>query len=104
VPILVNIGVGGDLTIVEVAKAVHTVLGYQGNIVFDTAKPDGISRRLLNVLRTQSLEWRSKIESPAAFSNAYADLLAWQGNEPPSAAFAGDRKLTDSYSQMLVRS
>jgi len=54
-PPLVNLGVGEDLTIHELAETVKDVVGYQGNIVFDTSKPDGTPRKLLDVTRLNEL-------------------------------------------------
>ncbi|MGY0197638.1 GDP-L-fucose synthase [Leptothrix sp. BB-4] len=57
---LVNIGTGTDVTIRELAETVMEIVGFQGRIVFDTSKPDGTPRKLLDVSRLASLGWRAK--------------------------------------------
>jgi len=57
---LVNIGTGVDVTIRELAESVMKVVGFEGRIVFDSSKPDGTPRKLLDVSRLASLGWRAK--------------------------------------------
>jgi GDP-L-fucose synthase len=57
---LVNIGTGEDVTIRELAESVMKVVGFEGCIVFDSSKPDGTPRKLLDVSRLASLGWRAK--------------------------------------------
>ncbi len=59
-PATINVGVGDDLTIRELAEIVADVVGYRGAIVHDTAKPDGTPRKLLDVSRLAALGWRAK--------------------------------------------
>lgn len=59
-PPLVNIGVGEDVTIRELAEAVKQVVGFEGEIVFDTTKPDGTPRKLLDVSRLNGIGWAAK--------------------------------------------
>jgi GDP-L-fucose synthase len=56
----VNIGTGSDLTIRELAEMIKGIVGFGGNIVWDTAKPDGAPRKLLDVSRMKSLGWEPK--------------------------------------------
>jgi GDP-L-fucose synthase len=56
-PPLVNIGTGEDVTIRELAEVVAKVLGFKGQLVFDTTKPDGTPRKLMDVTRLQNLGW-----------------------------------------------
>ncbi|MGY4686677.1 GDP-L-fucose synthase family protein [Petrotoga sp. DB-2] len=58
----VNIGTGKDLTIKELAQLVKEIVGYEGEIRFDTNKPDGTPRKLLDVTRLHNTGWRHKIE------------------------------------------
>lgn len=58
-PPVVNIGVGEDVTIRELAELVKTTVGYQGEIVFDTSKPDGTPRKLMSVARLAKMGWQS---------------------------------------------
>ena len=57
-PPLINIGTGEDVTIRELAETVSRVLGYRGSLVFDTSKPDGTPRKLMDVSRLHALGWR----------------------------------------------
>lgn len=74
-PPLVNIGVGEDITIKELAETVKEVTGYQGGIVFDTTKPDGTPRKLLDVTRLNSLGWWAPTEFRAGLEQAYNDFV-----------------------------
>jgi GDP-L-fucose synthase len=58
---ILNVGVGEDLRIDELAALVASVVGYEGEMVYDTTKPDGTPRKLLDVSRLFSLDWRPKI-------------------------------------------
>ena len=74
-PPLVNIGCGQDLTIRELAEKVKAVTGFQGDIEWDTTKPDGTPRKLLDVSRLTSLGWRYSIELEQGIADAYRDFL-----------------------------
>jgi GDP-L-fucose synthase len=69
---LVNVGTGEDLTIREVAELVMRVVGFDGRIVFDSSKPDGTPRKLLDVSRLAALGWRAKTPLPEGIRAAYA--------------------------------
>ena len=58
---LVNIGVGRDVTIRELAETICRVVGYEGELQFDPSKPDGTPRKLLDVSRMQSLGWKARV-------------------------------------------
>jgi len=73
-PPVVNIGVGEDLTIRELAETVREVVGYQGDIAFDATKPDGTPRKLLDVSRLHALGWRAKTGFRQGLAAAYADF------------------------------
>lgn len=60
-PPLINIGTGEDVTIAELAKMVAKVVGFSGEMVFDTSKPDGTPRKLMDVSRLHALGWKHKI-------------------------------------------
>lgn len=57
-PPLINIGTGEDVTIRELAETVAKVLDFKGELVFDTTKPDGTPRKLMDVARLHKLGWR----------------------------------------------
>ncbi|MDP9002728.1 MAG: GDP-L-fucose synthase, partial [Myxococcota bacterium] len=60
-PQILNIGVGEDITVREVAELVSDVVGYRGAVRFDTSRPDGTPRKLLDVSRLHALGWRASI-------------------------------------------
>ena len=78
-PPLVNIGVGHDLTIKELAETVKQVIGYEGDIVFDTTKPDGTPRKLMDVGRLMALGWKATTDLQSGLRTAYAEFIATQG-------------------------
>lgn len=84
-PPLVNIGVGEDVTIKELAETVKQVVGYEGEIVFDTTKPDGTARKLMDVGRLTAIGWQSATQLTAGLSNAYADFVKHASNTLKSA-------------------
>ncbi|MFH7321202.1 GDP-L-fucose synthase family protein [Desulfurivibrio sp. D14AmB] len=73
---LYNIGVGSDVTIGELAATVMAVVGFQGRIVFDTSKPDGTPRKLLDVSRLRQLGWQARTPLREGIAKAYAAYLA----------------------------
>jgi GDP-L-fucose synthase len=72
----INIGTGEDLPIRDLATLIGEVVGYNGRIAFDTTKPDGTPRKLMDVGRLHSLGWRARIGLREGLSLAYADFLA----------------------------
>jgi GDP-L-fucose synthase len=70
-----NVGTGQDVTIRELAEAVMSVVGFQGEIVFDASKPDGTPRKLLNVDRMRALGWAAQTGLRDGIAKAYADFL-----------------------------
>jgi GDP-L-fucose synthase len=71
---LVNIGTGEDVTIRELAQTVMRVVGFEGEIVFDSSKPDGTPRKLLDVSRLQSLGWRAGTTLEDGIRLSWADF------------------------------
>lgn len=69
---LINIGTGEDVTIRELAELVAGELGFNGQLRFDTTKPDGTPRKLLDVSRIQALGWRAKTKLPEGIRKTYA--------------------------------
>jgi GDP-L-fucose synthase len=70
-PEIVNVGVGEDVTIRELAELIVDTLGYRGQLVFDSTKPDGTPRKLLDVSRIHSLGWRARIPLPDGIRQTY---------------------------------
>ena len=68
----INIGTGTDLTIAELAEIVADVVGFRGRIVFDTSKPDGTPRKLLDVRRLAVLGWTAKVGLREGIVSTYA--------------------------------
>jgi GDP-L-fucose synthase len=71
----INIGTGRDITIGEFSAIVADVVGYKGNIEFDTSRPDGAPQKLLDVSKLARLGWRAKTDLREGLSAAYADFL-----------------------------
>jgi GDP-L-fucose synthase len=68
---IINVGVGEDLTIRELAAVVQEVVGYTGEVVFDPTKPDGTPRKLLDVSRLLRLGWRARIPIREGIEKTY---------------------------------
>jgi GDP-L-fucose synthase len=75
-PELLNVGVGKDLTIAELAVLVARVVGYGGRIVFDPSRPDGTPRKLLDVSRIHTLGWYAQIPFEQGIASTYEWYLA----------------------------
>ena len=71
-PAIVNVGTGEDLTIRELAETIGRVVDYHGAIVFDTTKPDGTPRKLLDVSRLRALGWSPRIGLEEGIRSSYA--------------------------------
>jgi GDP-L-fucose synthase len=71
----INVGTGVDCTIRELAETVARVTGFNGQLIFDTTKPDGTSRKLLDVSRLTALGWRATISLEDGLRNTYAWFL-----------------------------
>jgi GDP-L-fucose synthase len=75
-PNLINIGTGEDLSIKELALLIKEVIGFEGELVFDTSKPDGTPRKLMDVSKLHSLGWKHQIELKQGIALAYQDFLS----------------------------
>lgn len=73
---IVNIGVGEDVTIADLAAMVAEVVGFEGSIAFDASKPDGTPRKLLDCTRIHSLGWQSSTPLSEGLRQAYEDFAA----------------------------
>lgn len=72
----VNIGTGKEVSILELAEIIKRVVGFEGELVFDTSKPDGTPRKLLNVSKLSSLGWTYKTELEDGIRKTYKDFLS----------------------------
>ncbi|TDE08401.1 GDP-L-fucose synthase [Dyadobacter psychrotolerans] len=72
---LVNIGTGQDLSIKELTELVAKTTGFEGEIKWDTSKPDGTPRKLMDVSKLHEQGWKHKIELPEGVALAYQDFL-----------------------------
>ena len=75
-PPLMNIGVGHDLSIRELAEMVKSVVGYPGTIEFDSTKPDGTPRKLMDVGRLNAMGWHACTSMQSGLAVAYQDFIA----------------------------
>jgi len=75
-PEILNVGTGLDLTIRELAETIQRVTGFKGRIGFDTSKPDGTPRKLLDVSRVQGLGWKARIPLERGIEETYRWYLA----------------------------
>jgi len=73
-PNLINIGTGVDLTIKDLALLIKKVLAFEGDLVFDSTRPDGTPRKLMDVSKLHSLGWKHKIELEEGIALAYQDF------------------------------
>lgn len=71
---LVNIGTGKDVTIKELAELVKKVIGFNGKLVWDSSKPEGTLRKLLDVSKAQDLGWKHKIELEEGIKMVYEEV------------------------------
>ncbi|WP_333627321.1 GDP-L-fucose synthase [Sphingobacterium siyangense] len=76
----VNIGIGEDLSIKDLAELIKDVIGYKGTISFDSSKPDGTPRKLMDVSKLHALGWKHQINLREGIQLAYADFLEKEAN------------------------
>jgi len=77
----VNVGTGRDTTIAALATSIRNVTGFEGQLVFDSTKPDGVSRKLLDISKLTALGWRPKIDLSSGLSGVYQWYLS-HGDTP----------------------
>ena len=73
-PQLINIGTGKDLSIKDLALLIKNITGFEGDIIFDSSKPDGTPRKLLDVSKLHSMGWKHKIDLDEGVKLAYEDF------------------------------
>lgn len=71
----INVGYGSDVTIKELAEMIGEVVGYRGQISFDSAKPDGTPRKLMNSDRLKNMGWQAKVSLKDGLILAYQDFI-----------------------------
>nr|MBC7611877.1 GDP-L-fucose synthase [Pseudopedobacter sp.] len=74
-PNLINIGTGVDLTIKDLALLIKEIIGFEGDLVFDSSKPDGTPRKLMDVSKIHEKGWKHKIDLREGIELAYQDFL-----------------------------
>jgi GDP-L-fucose synthase len=74
-PGLVNIGVGEDISILDLAKLIQKTVGYEGEIILDTTKPDGTPRKLMDVTKLNSLGWKASITLDEGVKKVYEEVM-----------------------------
>lgn len=82
----INVGTGEDVTIADLARLVGEVVGYKGRIAFDTSKPDGTPRKLLDVSKLRQLGWQASTPLPEGLKRAYAAFVELTEAEQNRAA------------------
>lgn len=75
-PGLINIGVGEDISIAQLAELIKELVGYQGKIIYDKSKPDGTPRKLMDVNKLNALGWRAKISLKEGIQSVYRDYVS----------------------------
>ena len=71
---LVNIGVGEDISILDLAKMVKQIVGFEGEIITDTSKPDGTPRKLMDVSKLTNLGWKASISLEEGINKVYQEI------------------------------
>jgi GDP-L-fucose synthase len=75
-PSLVNIGTGEDISIKDLANLVKRITGFNGELEFDTSKPDGTPKKLMDASKLHSTGWKHKVELEDGIAMAYEDFLS----------------------------
>jgi GDP-L-fucose synthase len=73
-----NVGTGTDVTIRELAETIQRVVGFKGDIIWDSSKPDGAPRKLMDVSKIKSLDWQPKIALQEGLANTYRWFIEHQ--------------------------
>lgn len=70
-----NIGMGNDLSIRDLAKLIQKIIGFEGDLIFNTEKPDGTPRKVMDISKIKSMGWEPKIDLETGIRLAYNDYL-----------------------------
>ena len=76
-PEFINVGTGKDVTIKELAETVSNIVAFEGDLMWDTTKPDGTPRKLMDVSKLHAQGWKHTIELPEGIALAYQDFLEY---------------------------
>jgi GDP-L-fucose synthase len=69
----INVGTGKDCSIYDLAMIIKGIVGYEGDVIFDSSKPDGTPRKLMDVSKLNALGWRSSISLEEGIRTVYED-------------------------------
>lgn len=72
---LINVGMGEDVTIQELARMIRDVVGFEGKVIFDANKPDGAMRKLMDISRLNSIGWQARTSLPEGLVRVYKDFI-----------------------------
>jgi GDP-L-fucose synthase len=92
---LINVGVGQDISIGELAELIRSIVGFRGRIRFDPAKPDGTPRKLLDVTRLHSMGWRARISLAEGIEATYHSFLDGGDDDSPPDGASEVRLISD---------
>lgn len=73
----INIGTGKDITIKELANTIKNIVGFKGNIIFNTSKPDGTMRKVLDISKISSLGWKASVDFKKGLKLTYDDFIKY---------------------------
>ncbi|MBC8472847.1 MAG: GDP-L-fucose synthase, partial [Planctomycetes bacterium] len=73
--VLLNVGIGKDCTIAKLAEIIKKEIGYEGDIIYDTSFPDGVSKKLQDVQKINDLGWKYRVEIEAGIRLTYQDYI-----------------------------
>ena len=90
--IAINLGVGEDISIKELAELIQSVVGFEGKIEWDSSKPDGTPRKLLEVSRAKSLGWKPLVSLESGITRTYKWFLEnWNESDKTNASTLGGK-------------
>lgn len=75
-PGLINIGTGEDISIADLARLIQRIVGYEGRMVFDTSRPDGTPRKLMDVSKLHRLGWKARVELENGIRTVYNEAVS----------------------------
>ena len=78
---LVNIGYGSDVSIAELAQMIKRIVGFEGELVFDSSKPDGTYQKLMDSSKIHALGWQPTIDLESGVASVYAHYLNTYGSK-----------------------